>query len=249
MEQELDKGWLDGIHPEDLDYFTDIVQSAIARQVEFRTEYRLRRNDGVYRWVLETGVPRFTDGIFAGYIGSCLDITDRKEAEERLKYMSIHDQLTDLYNRAFFEEWMNRLEQSRLFPISMVMIDMDGLKAINDAHGHAAGDKLLQRAAKILMASFRGEDIVARIGGDEFAVWLPNTDEITACQIIERLRGRLQMDNAITSGPSVGLSIGVATAIYPGVLAEMLILADARMYQDKNARKDVVKRGASNGDA
>ena len=93
------------------------------------------------------------------------NITTRKTAENKLQYFSTHDSLTKIYNRSFFEEELNRLEHSRQFPISIIMLDVDGLKIINDNQGHAVGDEILFRLAKILVKSFRSEDIVARIGG------------------------------------------------------------------------------------
>ncbi len=80
MEQELNQGWLEGVHPDDHARLTWLLSEVMPERAEFRTEYRLRRMDGIYRWLMETGIPRFVDGAFAGYIGSCFDITERKEA-------------------------------------------------------------------------------------------------------------------------------------------------------------------------
>ena len=106
-------------------------------------------------------------------IVSVVDITQQKRAEDRLRFLSTHDVLTGLYNRAFFEEETTRMERGRHYPISVLMVDVDHLKITNDRRGHAAGDSLLRRAAAVLRAAFRTEDVVARIGGDEFAVLLP----------------------------------------------------------------------------
>ena len=107
---------------------------------------------------------------------SNMDITDRKMAEERLTYISLHDIMTSLYNRAFFDEELARYEKSRMRPISILVMDIDDFKAINDRFGHPAGDNALQNIANIIQSSFREEDITARIGGDEFAVLLPGVD-------------------------------------------------------------------------
>jgi diguanylate cyclase (GGDEF)-like protein/PAS domain S-box-containing protein len=237
MEQELNLGWLDGVHPDDQTRLSWLLSEVMPKRAEFHTEYRLQRADSVYRWVLETGVPRLVDGVFDGYIGSCFDITERKQAEEQLRYLSTHDQLTGLCNRTFFEEWATRLEHSRLFPVSAIMLDMDGLKLINDTHGHAMGDALLQHLALMLTKCFRAEDIIARIGGDEFAVWLPETDEATATQMITRVHNSLAKESACQPAYPLKVSMGAATALQPGSLREILKLADARMYQAKHAAK------------
>jgi GGDEF domain-containing protein len=95
------------------------------------------------------------------------DITERKAREEALWFRSTHDELTGLYKRAFFEAEKDRLARSRQFPVGVIIADVDGLKATNDGQGHGAGDALLRKTAKILGESFRSEDVVARIGGEE----------------------------------------------------------------------------------
>lgn len=167
------------------------------------------------------------------------DISERKEAEEKLRYMSTHDALTGLYNRAYFDEELARLEKGRQFPISIVMSDVDGLKAVNDKMGHAHGDALLKQAAKALKEVFRAEDVVARIGGDEFAALLPSTDAAAVKEIINRLKKSLAHHNeasSASSAPPLSLSVGVAIAENGEKLIDTWRLADARMYLDKRSR-------------
>jgi diguanylate cyclase (GGDEF)-like protein/PAS domain S-box-containing protein len=172
-----------------------------------------------------------------GIIALAEDITVRKHADEKLRYLSTHDGLTDLYNRAFFEAEMTRLEKSRQFPVSIIIGDVDGLKTVNDQYGHAAGDQLLQRAARALCAVFRAEDLVARIGGDEFAVLLPRADVAAAEIAVARIRDELARHNAPDEKNPVMLSLGTATAELNGTLADTFTRADARMYAEKASKR------------
>lgn len=171
-----------------------------------------------------------------GVIKVVRDITDRKETEEKLRYMSTHDPLTGFYNRAYFEEEIARLDRSRLFPVSVVVVDVDGLKRVNDTLGHAAGDQLLKEAARVLLSVFRAGDMVARIGGDEFVVLLPEVDESAVARAVHRLRDMLAVYQSALDGMQLSLSIGTATAAESGRLLEALRAADQRMYQDKSTR-------------
>jgi diguanylate cyclase (GGDEF)-like protein/PAS domain S-box-containing protein len=165
------------------------------------------------------------------------DITDRKEIEKRLQYLSAHDSLTGLYNRSHFETEFERVSRGRKYPISVIMADLDGLKAVNDCHGHVAGDQLIKVAADLLKDSFRPDDLVARIGGDEFAVLLLQTDENTAALALERIREAekcLRDDN----GPiQVRFSLGSATAVIPEEIDDLLNQADMLMYEEKATHK------------
>jgi diguanylate cyclase (GGDEF)-like protein len=166
------------------------------------------------------------------------DVTHRKRAEKRLEYISSHDSLSGLYNRAHLEEEFARLEVGRsFFPVSVVMADVDGMKAINDTKGHAAGDVLLQRAATVLIAAFRAEDVVCRIGGDEFAVLLPGADRSAAEKALARVREILAIHNSSFRAAPLSISIGAATGEEGCKLAEIMREADTRMYQEKQAKK------------
>jgi diguanylate cyclase (GGDEF)-like protein/PAS domain S-box-containing protein len=162
------------------------------------------------------------------------EITDRKRMEQELQHLSSHDILTGLYSRNFFETEMARIQLGRLFPISIVVADLDNLKSVNDRYGHSAGDELICKVAQQMRQSFRAEDIVARIGGDEFAVLLPEMDEKATRVIVARLRADLTKLN----DPFISLSIGLAIGTEGCNLAEVMRLADDRMYQDKAAHKE-----------
>lgn len=175
------------------------------------------------------------DGKVIAGIEVVRNITERKQTEDKLKFMSSHDSLTGLHNRSYFEQELVKLERSRHFPLSIVMVDVDDLKAINDRLGHVAGDVLLRQAAVLLRETFRCGDVVARIGGDEFAVLLPDTDEQSVQEVVVRIREGLRLWNDSHSTP-INLSLGVAVAEDGRQLLEALKTADQRMYQDKLAR-------------
>ena len=169
---------------------------------------------------------------------SNMDITDRKLAEERMSYISLHDMMTGLFNRAFFDEELARLEKSRIRPVSILACDMDNLKVINDRFGHAEGDIALQNIANILKACFRAEDVIARIGGDEFAVLLPYVSAELAERIIQRIERDIASHNSNgAEAEQIGLSIGVATAEKGQGLVETLKKADDNMYCVKQKKK------------
>ncbi len=171
-------------------------------------------------------------------IGTGIDISDRKKVENELRYLSSHDILTGLYNRAFFEAEMLRLADSDNFPVSIVVSDLDGLKQVNDSQGHLMGDKLIQRAAHILRSAFRGEDIIARIGGDEFAVILPRADAAIASHSGKRVLSILDAYNQVNPENPLRLSLGFSTCSAGYQLMEAFKKADSAMYAQKNKHRD-----------
>jgi diguanylate cyclase (GGDEF)-like protein len=164
------------------------------------------------------------------------ELDHRVKIEKQLRHLSTHDALTSLYNRAYFEEELARLEYSLEYPITIIVADMDGLKGINDSLGHAVGDQMLKYSAELLSAAVRSSDVLARIGGDEFAVLLANTDEAIAERLLQRLQENLASYTQEHPELPVKLSFGTATAVH-GNLGETLKLADQRMYEHKANQK------------
>ena len=165
------------------------------------------------------------------------NISERKEIEERLRQLSFHDALTGLYNRTFFEEEMARLQRSREFPVSVFVGDLDGLKSVNDAKGHAAGDELLCHAAEVLRSAFRPSDIVARVGGDEFATLVTGVNAEAAGALLQRVYGLAERHRKGSCGCGLSLSLGVATVERGQSLIAALQHADALMYSEKFQRR------------
>jgi diguanylate cyclase (GGDEF)-like protein/PAS domain S-box-containing protein len=127
----------------------------------------------------------------AGIISIQSDITDKIKNEEKIKYASYHDSLTDLYNRSYLENKIRDFNQNNRFPVSLIMADLNGLKLVNDTYGHNEGDKLLKKMAAILKDSCRDNDLIARWGGDEFVILLPETDGESVKKIVSRINKKI----------------------------------------------------------
>ena len=169
---------------------------------------------------------------FYGEVTVFRDVTKSKHENDEIRYISYHDKLTGLYNRTFFEEEMQRLNTRRQFPITIILGDCNGLKIANDIFGHLEGDRLLQSIANIIRRATRHEDIVARWGGDEFAIIMPQTDEKIAAEVRERILGLCANSELSPIKPS--LAMGCATATDTAVSPiELLKLAEDRMYRHK----------------
>lgn len=180
-------------------------------------------------------------------VASLLDITERKRAEEKLKYLSMHDDLTGLYNRAYFNEEMRRLGVGRNEQVGVIVCDVDGLKLINDTMGHHAGDELLRNAGRVIKDSFREGDVVARIGGDEFAVLMTNSDKQAVKGAVYRIKNAIASHNLKKSSLPLSISVGFSVSDKTPVnINDLFKEADNNMYREKlhssqTARDTIVK--------
>ena len=196
---------------EQLSHYFEVSDQVMSSGISKRGFIEILPSVRARRWTQNDRMPyRDDDGNIIGVICLAIDISDLRETEEKLWYMSFHDVLTGLYNRTYFEEELNRLEKGRQFPISVVTVKVDNLLAVNESEGIAAGNELLKQTAKILRI-FRNEDVVARIGGDRFAALMPSSDQSMGENVLLRLKMNIEEHNKRYKGEPLNLSVSLAT--------------------------------------
>lgn len=174
---------------------------------------------------------------FAWVLVALQDISARKKAEDYLRYLGTHDVMTGLHNRAYFEEQLSRLVDVR--KLGVIMADLDGLKQVNDMLGHQAGDRFIRRAAEVLKSASGGEQVVARVGGDEFAILMPNCSEEDVQKMVERINSLIPINNKFYQGPALNISIGGAMRGENEPLEKTMGRADDLMYKMKSVHHEI----------
>jgi diguanylate cyclase (GGDEF)-like protein/PAS domain S-box-containing protein len=230
--------FLDLVHPEDRSVVHQAYRDSIHEgKSNYEIQHRIIRMDTSEVRHVHERCEHIRDhtGAIVRSVGMVQDITEQKVYEQKLEYISLHDQLTDLYNRNFFDTELHRLEKSREYPITIISADLDGLKLINDTLGHSKGDEMLIASANALRNSLRQSDILARIGGDEFGAILPNTDQASGEAIYNRILENIKAFNLSHAELPLSLSVGLATAekAEEANLHELLKTADECMYREK----------------
>lgn len=235
--------WFSRIHLEDIERVqADITSHLLGFTPHFQSEHRLKTRDGSYRWVMSRGLAAWdaNRGVYR-MAGSMTDVTERKEAEERLLHNAYHDVLTGLPNRALFMERLqrslDRAKDRQDYLFAVLFLDVDRFKVVNDSLGHQVGDQLLVAIARRLEGSLRPGDMVARLGGDEFAIVLDHLKlAADATQAAERIQKELGSPFSL-SGHEVfaSVSIGIAVSLTPYDKPEDFIRnADTAMYRAKD---------------
>ena len=213
--------------------FIERDQEILKNKEDKYTEINILNKDDKILYLESVKTPLINEkGEAWGIVGVARDMTKRKELEDMLTQMSYTDKLTGLYNRAYFEEQINKLDDNEYYPLTLIMGDLNGLKAVNDNLGHLEGDKLLVEIAKVLKESCRKEDLVFRWGGDEFIILLPNSDYKLGKEICNRIQ--LNCKNTDKTPIPLSISLGVSTKINKQKdIDEILKEAEDMMYIEK----------------
>ena len=243
-------GWWEAhIHPDERAKVVGSLRAAVDAGDDFWSkEYRLQRADGSYVYVFDRAyIIHDENGKPIRVIGAIMDITTRKLAEEVLRHEALHDPLTGLFNRRYMGEMLEReirRAERNPQPISVIMLDIDHFKQVNDTLGHAAGDAVLHDLGLFLLRQVRGADIACRYGGDEFMLILPGATLQVARQRAENIRlqaMKLVQDHHQRVSGKLTLSIGVAAFPDHGATPDALWqAADAALYAAKAAGRNQV---------
>jgi|FLYL01.1.fsa_nt_gi diguanylate cyclase (GGDEF)-like protein/PAS domain S-box-containing protein len=248
-EQWIGKHFAPLIHPDDLPSTIEALRRLVQRDKDLPDtyEWRVRKASGEYMTGEFVTRPLYESGKLAGVIGVVRDVTERRQAEQRIRHMAHHDPLTGLPNRVALEAHLQALVESARAagrPLAVMFLDLDYFKQINDTHGHEVGDALLRQVAETLKAAVRDGDIVARFGGDEFVVIVPNiTAPQEALEVAERIQKLFARPYQL-NGWSASITVSIGVAVYPldgEDLPTLLRRADNAMYQAKSQGRNAVR--------
>lgn len=253
--------WAMRMHPEDREWVVNFCVSQSQSGIDHEADYRALTKDGEYVWIRDVvHVVRDDDGNVDSLIGFMFDISERKQTEQRLidmqkelEELSFKDSLTGVGNRRRFDmvlddEWS--LARRNRQPLSLILLDIDYFKQYNDYFGHLRGDDCLIQVAKALnSAATRARDFLARFGGEEFVLILPETDEASALKVAERCRGlifkqQIPHPQSLVS-PILTISIGLGTIAptHHDVPLDFIEQVDQRLYQAKQQGRNRIARG------
>jgi diguanylate cyclase (GGDEF)-like protein/PAS domain S-box-containing protein len=197
------------------------------------------KKDGTSFSIEYHSYPQLKNGKVMGAVVTFLDNTEKKNTEQKIKFLGEHDSLTGLFNRVYFDNALKEIDTKENLPISIIFGDVNGLKLTNDIFGHAAGDSLIKKCAEILKEACRDSDIVARVGGDEFIILLPNTPATIAEKIIERVNNELA--KVKIEAINCSMSMGYETKTEVGLdIEKIMASAENKMYSEKTLKQKLI---------
>lgn len=218
-----------------------IVQAITDKKGVYVDDEVFWRADDTCFEVQYNAYPQIRNGELVGAVITFMDISERKKREEEIQYISCHDILTGLHNRRCFEENNIKVDIPDNLPLSTIFADINGLKMTNDIFGHVAGDELIKKSAEILLKSCRENDVIARVGGDEFIILLPKTNKEDAEKILSQIKSGFL--NARVAAIKCSISLGSDTKISSEQsLEEVMTNAENAMYKDKTMNRKSVNK-------
>lgn len=236
FEEEYGDGWLNGIHPDDLNRYLETYLDRFHKRLPFEIEYRFRRHDAKWRKINNRGVPYFSESNeFLGYIGSCIDVTNKVEG--KILKNNIEDSLTKIYNRQHLEKLLQDELEKATRDLTIIKIDIDNFKKINDTYGHIKGDQLLKNLAEIIKDKLQKGNFFGRYGGDEFIIGFPKTNVKDTLQIAEKIRKAISKNSIIIQEKDLRLtvSIGISILTSEKTVSELIKKADEAMIAAKKS--------------
>lgn len=241
--------WADFVHPDDRERAWASIHAVLeGRAAQHRLEYRMCHKDGTFRWILDQAkvMERAADGRPLRMCGTHADVTERKLLEEAIRRQAEVDYLTGVFNRRHFVA-AGETEIGRALrygnELSILMMDVDYFKQVNDRHGHRVGDAVLRHLVEVCVGTLRSIDIVGRLGGEEFAVLLPETDCTAAVEVAERLREAIAAARVAVDGVPVQVTVSIGVAPMSSCDDDMDVLlgrADAALYEAKRGGRNRV---------
>jgi diguanylate cyclase (GGDEF)-like protein/PAS domain S-box-containing protein len=244
------QAWMARVHPDDF----PVVSEALKRHLNgdekrYQSEFRFKHEDGHWIWQFASGhvVSRDTKGNPERMVGIQQDITERKAMEQQLRDLAMHDPLTGLLNRRSLMNIMDseygRVKRHDDYPVGVLMLDIDHFKHVNDSYGHAVGDDVLKAFARTIKDHLRENDVFGRLGGEEFALLLPDTDAKGSLHVAEKVRAAVEAMRVHGAGQDIAITTSIGVDLLrvidqrpDGALAR----ADAALYHAKHSGRNRV---------
>jgi diguanylate cyclase (GGDEF)-like protein/PAS domain S-box-containing protein len=226
------------IHPDD----HEVIINKLSGKLDYSKPIiqRWRDSQGKYIYFEEYATPIYKDGEFVAIHGIIRNIDEKVKLQQDLEYQISHDSLTGVYNRSYFDIQMEKFNKIMDAPIAVILCDLDELKVINDTLGHKTGDLLITEAAHVLDLFSNSQTVVARIGGDEFAILLEKEGNSSAEQLVADIKHAINLYNQESEAIQIKVSIGYSySSSSIGTMSKLFVTADAKMYKEKNKKREL----------